>query len=215
MSSNRVGHSKSVWVVRQMSIGQSGGLVLTGSADCSIKGWRAGRCVFTLVGHTDCVRDLLAIESLSLLVSASNDATLRIWRLGLEERECACVRVLPGHESYIYSLALVSPVGPASGVLELASVGEDRALKLWRVPLDEIHSAANLPGGAPFEDYRACGQTLVHPAISVWCVVALPNGDLATGASDGVIRLFTRDPSRYIHALYDVTSLLENEYGYI
>ena len=197
------GHDKSVWVVRQVSLGESGGLMLTGSADCSIKGWRGGRCVFTLVGHTDCVRDLLAVDvegagaRAALLVSASNDATLRIWRIGVEERECACVRVLPGHESYIYSLALVSR---SSAVLELASVGEDRALKLWAVALDEVHTAANLPGGAPFEDYRACVQTLVHPAISVWCVAALPNGDLVTGASDGVIRLFTRDPSRYSFA---------------
>jgi phospholipase A-2-activating protein len=37
----------------------------------------------------------------------------------------------------------------------------------------------------------------VHPAISVWAVSALPNGDIVTGASDGVVRVFSSAEERW------------------
>jgi hypothetical protein len=39
-------------------------------------------------------------------------------------------------------------------------------------------------------------QTIMHPATSVWTVTSLPNGDIVSGTSDGLIRIFTRDPTR-------------------
>ena len=41
-----------------------------------------------------------------------------------------------------------------------------------------------------------CIQTILLPATSIWAVKALPNGDVATGSNDGVVRVFTRDPKR-------------------
>lgn len=78
------------------------------------------------------------------------------------------VEELHGHESFIYSLAGL-PTG------ELVSSGEDRTVRVWR--------------GAE------CIQTITHPAISVWTVTVNPEtGDIATGASDSVARVFTRRP---------------------
>ena len=37
----------------------------------------------------------------------------------------------------------------------------------------------------------------MHPAISVWTVSALPNGDIATGASDGIVRVFSAAEERW------------------
>ncbi|KAJ1325434.1 phospholipase A-2-activating protein [Microdochium nivale] len=77
---------------------------------------------------------------------------------------------LQGHESFIYALAAL-PSG------EIASSGEDRTVRIWRG--------------------TECIQTITHPAISVWTVAACPeNGDIATGASDGVIRVFSRSAGR-------------------
>jgi len=42
-----------------------------------------------------------------------------------------------------------------------------------------------------------CIQTIVHPAISVWSVSSMPNGDIVTGTSDGVVRVFTRAEDRW------------------
>ena len=45
-----------------------------------------------------------------------------------------------------------------------------------------------------------CLQTLVHPAISVWTVSTMPNGDIVTGCSDGVVRVFSSDEARWAAA---------------
>lgn len=41
-----------------------------------------------------------------------------------------------------------------------------------------------------------CVQTLKLPTQSIWCVRFLKNGDIVTGANDGVIRIFTKSPER-------------------
>lgn len=80
------------------------------------------------------------------------------------------VASLHGHESFVYSLAAL-PSG------ELVSSGEDRTVKVW--------------------NGTQCVQTITHPAISVWSVAACgENGDIVTGASDRVTRVFTRSPDR-------------------
>jgi phospholipase A-2-activating protein len=42
-----------------------------------------------------------------------------------------------------------------------------------------------------------CAQTIVHPAISVWTVSTMPSGDIVTGCSDGVVRVFSADSARH------------------
>jgi len=42
-----------------------------------------------------------------------------------------------------------------------------------------------------------CTQVLIHPAISVWAVSVLPNGDIVSGCSDGVIRIFSASKERW------------------
>lgn len=38
------------------------------------------------------------------------------------------------------------------------------------------------------------------PAQSVWSVACLSNGDIVAGASDGVVRIFTQNESRFAEA---------------
>ena len=80
------------------------------------------------------------------------------------------VAELYGHESFIYSLDYL-PSG------ELVSSGEDRTVRVWKG--------------------TQCVQTITHPAISVWSVATCKaNGDLVTGASDRIARVFSRDGER-------------------
>ena len=37
----------------------------------------------------------------------------------------------------------------------------------------------------------------MHPAISVWTVSTMPNGDIVTGCSDSVVRVFSNDEARW------------------
>lgn len=86
----------------------------------------------------------------------------------LEGRELA---QLHGHENFIYSLAAL-PTG------EVVSSSEDRSVRVWKD--------------------TQCIQTITHPAISVWSVaVCSENGDIVTGASDRIVRVFTRSEERH------------------
>ena len=42
-----------------------------------------------------------------------------------------------------------------------------------------------------------CVQTIVHPAISVWSVSSMPNGDVVSGSSDGIVRVFSASEDRW------------------
>ncbi|KIH95020.1 hypothetical protein SPBR_03538 [Sporothrix brasiliensis 5110] len=82
----------------------------------------------------------------------------------------AQVGVLRGHESFIYALDSL-PTG------ELVSSSEDRTVRIWKD--------------------QSCIQTITHPALSIWSVsVCQKTGDFATGASDNIARIFTRDQQR-------------------
>jgi len=41
---------------------------------------------------------------------------------------------------------------------------------------------------------------MLHPCQTVWTVGQLDNGDVITGGSDGKVRIWTRDESRYATA---------------
>ncbi|KAK5999240.1 Ubiquitin homeostasis protein lub1 [Cladobotryum mycophilum] len=160
--------------------------VVTGCADKSIR-------IFDLTQSTggevmpkatiytpDVVRALCKVPkghpSGADIASASNDGTLRLWKLSGQQ-----VSELSGHDSFVYSLTSL-PSG------ELVSAGEDRTVRIWRG--------------------SECVQTITHPAISVWTVAANPQtGDIISGASDGVARIFTRRPE----AVADQETLKEFE----
>jgi hypothetical protein len=42
-----------------------------------------------------------------------------------------------------------------------------------------------------------CSQTIVHPAISVWTVSTMPNGDIVSGCSDKIVRVFSASEDRW------------------
>lgn len=149
--------------------------VVTGCADKSIRVFDLSRFTSGEVEpkstiHTpDVVRALCRVasghSSGADIASASNDGTVRLWKLNGQQ-----VGELHGHESFVYCLASL-PSG------ELVSAGEDRTVRIWRG--------------------LECVQTITHPAISVWTVAVNPDtGDIVSGASDGIARIFTRRPDQ-------------------
>lgn len=145
--------------------------VITGCADKSIRIFDltnavAGEVMPAATIYTpDVVRALCRVpaghSSGADIASASNDGTLRLWKLNGQQ-----VAELHGHESFVYSITSL-PTG------ELVSAGEDRTVRIWKG--------------------TECIQTITHPAISVWTVAAnQESGDIVTGASDSIARIFTR-----------------------
>ena len=161
-----VGHEAAVWAVATLP---TKGQYVTGSADKNIFFWnKNGEQLKVLKGHTDCVRGLIGMPN-GGLISCGNDAIIKYW-----SEDGDCVREFHGHSNYIYTISSNAFMGEDYFV----TGGEDSTLRMW-----------SLASGA-------LGEAIVLPAQSVWAVTCLANGDIVTGTSDGVVRVFTRDASR-------------------
>lgn len=129
--------------------------VVTGYSDGTIQVFDldTGNKLQTLYGHTDWVRSLQVVHTSghSFLVSASDDATLRIW-------ECSTWRQvgepLIGHTAYM----MAAVVGEAGGRVVAASCGLDGTIRLWEIPSGQ-------PIGEPLV-HRDSGITAL--AIGTW-----------------------------------------------
>jgi phospholipase A-2-activating protein len=182
------------------------GAVISGSWDKSAKVWLKEKCVMTLQGHEAAVWSVAIMPERGNMLTGSADKTIKLWRVGRCEKtffghsDCVrglavvngdeflscsndatvrrwvvsgeCLQVYYGHTNYVYCIALLS-----NGT-DFVTCGEDRSLRVWR------------NGGE-------CVQTITHPAQSVWSVTVLDNGDVVTGASDGVLRVFTENAERF------------------
>ena len=145
-------------------------MICIGCADKMIRVFDSrGKLLRTIKGHTDVVRALCRVPSGhgSGAAFASASNDGTIRLWTLDGHEIA---QLLGHENFIYSLGSL-PSG------EIISSGEDRTARIWRG--------------------TECVQTITHPAISVWGIAACPKtGDIVTGASDRVVRVFSRNSDR-------------------
>ncbi|XP_075234565.1 phospholipase A2 activator protein isoform X2 [Lycorma delicatula] len=153
------GHQMAVWSCLQLS----SGFILTASADKTINVYSSDFKPYkSLSGHTDCVRDLAAVNETEFL-SCANDATVRKWNVSTGE----CLDILYGHPNYIYSMCALKGI--------IVTGGEDRTVMIWN---------------------NSKHQVILLPSQSIWAVSILTNGDVVTGSSDGVVRVFSADPQR-------------------
>lgn len=178
------------------------GTVISGGWDKKVRVWAGETCNATLTGHEAAVWAVLGLPN-GDIVSGSADKTIRIWRGG------ECVKVIAAHTDAVRGLALLPGVG-------FVSVGNDGMIKVWANDGSELHSlvggdqyiysVAVSPDGSEIytcgEDKTLkiwremeCRQVIPQPAV-VWDVAVLPSGDVVTGCSDNIARVWTRDPSR-------------------
>ncbi|KZC09181.1 Phospholipase A-2-activating protein [Dufourea novaeangliae] len=124
-----VGHTAAVWCVADL-LDRS---IVTGSADKLVIVWTSdGSIRHKLTGHTDCVRDISAVNENEFLTCA-NDATVRHWNASLG----SCLGTYCGHENYIYSI-----LSRDNGTNVFTS-GEDRTIRVWHN--SEISQTITLP----------------------------------------------------------------------
>lgn len=71
--------------------------ILTGSADKEIRLWVNYQSKTVFKGHTDCVRALAVVDRERFL-SASNDASIRLWSTLTGET----LNIYYGHSNFIY-----------------------------------------------------------------------------------------------------------------
>uniref|UniRef100_A0A3P9M9D4 Phospholipase A2 activating protein n=1 Tax=Oryzias latipes TaxID=8090 RepID=A0A3P9M9D4_ORYLA len=184
------------------------GTLLSGSWDTTAKVWLNEKCMMTLQGHTAAVWAVLILPEQGLMLSGSADKTIKLWKAG------RCEQTFTGHEDCVRGLAVISST-------EFFSCSNDTSIRRWLVTgecvqvyyshTNYIYSLAVFPNSQDFistgEDRTLriwkqgeCCQTIRLPAQSVWCCCILPNGDIAVGASDGIIRVFTQAEDRMASA---------------
>lgn len=164
------GHDGPIWGV----LVYDAKMVLTACADKMIRLFDInGKSLKTIKGHTDVVRCFCKLPQGHWSGAAFASAgNDEVIRLWTLNGES--MGELEGHTAYIYSLAIL-PNG------DIVSSSEDRTVRIWR-------------------DGK-CLQTITHPAISIWAVAACPEtGDIASGASDNIVRIFSRDTDRQADA---------------
>ncbi|KAK9524649.1 hypothetical protein VZT92_017023 [Zoarces viviparus] len=175
------------------------GTLLSGSWDTTAKVWLNEKCMMTLEGHSAAVWAVIILPEQGLMLSGSADKTIKLWKAG------RCEKTYEGHEDCVRGLAVISDT-------EFFSCSNDASIRRWLVTgecvqvyyshTNYIYSMAVFPNSQDFistgEDRTLriwrqgeCSQTIRLPAQSVWCCCILPNGDIAIGASDGIIRVFT------------------------
>lgn len=172
------GHDGAVWAV----LVYDAETIITGCADKLIRVFHtSGKLLRTLRGTEQPVRALCRIpKGHPSGADFASAGNDGVIRLWTSSGQQ--VAQLLGHDNFIYSLAS-SPSG------EIFSSGEDRTVRIWKG--------------------NECIQTITHPAISVWGVAVCPeNGDIVSGASDRIVRVFTRDPERAADA--ETTKLFED-----
>jgi phospholipase A-2-activating protein len=166
------GHDgKSVWAVLALDENT----VVTGCADSNIRIFDLRKRIAGIVQPTSTIYTSDVIRALCMVPRThSSGADIASASndgvIRLWKLNGQLVRELHGHESFIYALSTL-PTG------ELVSAGEDRTVRVW--------------SGSD------CIQTITHPAISVWTVaVCQETGDIATGDSHGIVRIFSRAADR-------------------
>jgi WD40 repeat protein len=119
--------------VLSLAFSPTGKILATGNANCEIHVWQVSdrQQLFTLRGHTNWVRGVAFSPQIPkqiadrevehILVSASEDRTIKIWHLPSDR----CQHTLSGHTDNIYTVAF-SPDGTL-----VASASNDRTVKIW------------------------------------------------------------------------------------
>ncbi|KAI1841443.1 hypothetical protein JX266_012372 [Neoarthrinium moseri] len=211
------GHSNNICA---LAAAPSGKYFVSGSWDHTAKVWSTAtwESEATLVGHEGSVWDVLPLSD-NAVATACADKNIRIFDLRNVAGGQAEARSTIATPDVVRGLCRV-PAGHPTGA-ELASSHNDGIIRLWKLtgePVAELHGhesfvyrLAALPSGeivSAAEDRTVrvwrgteCVQTITHPAISVWAIAVCPQtGDIVSGTSDGVIRIYTRSPDRVASA---------------
>ncbi|CAM9900249.1 unnamed protein product [Discosporangium mesarthrocarpum] len=174
-----------------MDYDSTGTLVGTGSADRMVKVFdvEGGYCTHSFRGHTAIIT-LLTFHpdpKQLLLVSASEDSTLRVWDL----RKQVCMGVLEAHLSLVTSAAFLG------GGDIMVSGGRDRVLNVWDLKRSKLLKTVPV-----YEEVEGLQTLLPKPG----CFSAAPKpspgtesmleGLIAVAGQRGVVRVFKLGPAK-------------------
>ncbi|KAJ4912191.1 Transducin family protein / WD-40 repeat family protein [Raphanus sativus] len=149
--------------VMGMACHASGGLLATAGSDRKVLVWDVdgGFCTHYFKGHKGVVSSVLFHPDLNknVLISGSDDATVRVWDLMAKNTEKKCLAILDKHFSAVSSIAL------SEDGLTLLSAGRDKVVNVWDLQdysckttvatYEVLEAVTTVSSGSPFASFVA------------------------------------------------------------
>ena len=195
------GHTDAVYALQALPDGR----VLSASADRTLRLWRpvddggasgaGATATAVLEGHTDFVLALAALPPSARAdvraVSASWDATLRVWSLGLAgEEPPGCERTLVGHAGPVRCVAAL-PRANAAHAARCVSGSADGTLRVWDADAGSCEHVLQL--ALPAASRLAAAEVTPAPSPGVLAVAPLGEYHAAVASDDGSLRVWALD----------------------
>ncbi|KAH9597143.1 PUL domain [Trypanosoma melophagium] len=154
--------------------------VVSVSGDTTVHRWdmKSGETLSIYKSHKDAVQCVCAMSS-TRFASAGNDATIIVWDTAMGTTPMC---VLAAHDSSIYGLCYCTERRM------LFSAAEDHTVKVWCGGVVDITTTVQT--FANTDAAAAVVQSISHPCV-VWSVCVTETGDITTGGSDGILRIWT------------------------
>jgi F-box and WD-40 domain protein CDC4 len=228
------GHDGSVW-----SLQLDGDILVSGSTDQTIRVWSiaTGKCLHVLKGHTSTVRCLAIVNPVQvdtavdrslvmmleqpLLISASRDSTLRVWKLPQpndqptyqanpvpDTENTYLLNVLRGHQNTIRDMVTYGDT--------IVSGSYDCTVRVWRISTGEVvhiltgHTQKIYTVALDYKN-RRCASGSMDNLVKIWCLdtgsclfnlqghtslvglLQLNHDLLVSAAADGTLRIWNPD----------------------
>ncbi|CAH8317225.1 unnamed protein product [Eruca vesicaria subsp. sativa] len=149
--------------VMGMACHASGGLLATVGADRKVLVWDVdgGFCTHYFKGHKGVVSSVLfhPDANKNILISGSDDATVRVWDLMAKNTEKKCLAILDKHFSAVTSIAL------SEDGWTLLSAGRDKVVNVWDLhcysckttvaTYEVLEAVTTVSSGSPFASFVA------------------------------------------------------------
>lgn len=117
----------------------------------------SGKLIRRLEGHSRAVLGVSYAGDRETLVSAGVDLSLRVWDLSTGKRR----RVLDNHTAPVFDLAARPSTDGGGGLPMIASVSEDRTLRLWQPTIGRLVRFVRFPAKPLAVEWTAKGARLI------------------------------------------------------
>ncbi|XP_066363143.1 WD repeat-containing protein 55-like isoform X2 [Miscanthus floridulus] len=208
-------HKESCRAVRFVD---SGKVILSGSADCSVlaSDVESGKAIARLQdAHENAINRLVCLTE-STIATGDDDGCIKVW----DTRERACCNSFDVHDDYISDMTYVADSNQilatsGDGTLSVNSLRRNKVRSRSEFSEDELLSlvvmkngkkvVCGTPSGAlllySWGYFKDCSDRFLGHTQSVDTMLKLDEETLVSGSSDGVIRLVGILPNRIIQPL--------------
>ncbi|KAJ3695127.1 hypothetical protein LUZ60_000504 [Juncus effusus] len=203
---------------RAVRFANSGKIILTGSADCSILATdvETGKITARLENaHEEAINRIVNLTE-TMIASGDDDGCIKVW----DTRQNTCCNSFDAHEDYISDMTFVSDsmqiLGTSGdGTLSVSSLKKNKVRSQSEFSEDELLSVVVMKNGKKvicgtqtgalllysWGHFKDCSDRFLGHPMSVDTLLKLDEDRLISGSYDGVIRLVNILPNKIVNPL--------------